>query len=230
MACLARSGLLRLYRPQPALPLVQSTLQVQQIHAQKQRPFSHSIQTPSPQHPNTQSAPTHTQTNEIETLITTHSLAHSLRQNPLYKESRSHLAIPPPSLRATHLVAGSLSGEGMVSVPPFVWTAKPTTSSSSSISGTPSSSSTSTSNNSTESEGRTSKSSVMTIFHLGPNVTGHPGYIHGGQLSIMFDEAFARCVSLSFGSGLGMTANLNVDFRRPALPGRLFVACGDGWG
>lgn len=47
--------------------------------------------------------------------------------------------------------------------------------------------------------------------------------MHGGLLSVMFDEAFARCVSTSFNSGLGMTANLNVDFRKPALPGRLYV-------
>ena len=39
----------------------------------------------------------------------------------------------------------------------------------------------------------------------------------------MFDEVFARCVSAAFPSGLGMTANLNVDFRKPALPDRLYV-------
>ena len=39
----------------------------------------------------------------------------------------------------------------------------------------------------------------------------------------MFDEAFARCVSSSFKSGLGMTANLSVDYRKPALPDRVFV-------
>lgn len=43
----------------------------------------------------------------------------------------------------------------------------------------------------------------------------------------MFDEAFARCVSTSFASGLGMTANLSVDFRKPALPGRVFVLCAE---
>lgn len=47
--------------------------------------------------------------------------------------------------------------------------------------------------------------------------------MHGGLLSVMFDEAFARCVSTSFSNGLGMTANLNVDFRKPALPERLYV-------
>ena len=47
--------------------------------------------------------------------------------------------------------------------------------------------------------------------------------MHGGLLTVMFDEAFARCVSASLTSGLGMTANLNVDFRKPGIPGRLFL-------
>lgn len=52
---------------------------------------------------------------------------------------------------------------------------------------------------------------------------GHPGYIHGGFLSVMFDEVFAHCVALAFPSGTGMTANLNVDFRKPAIPDRVYV-------
>lgn len=40
---------------------------------------------------------------------------------------------------------------------------------------------------------------------------------------MLFDEVFARCVSNSFRSGLGMTANLNVDYRKPAVPDRLYV-------
>lgn len=40
---------------------------------------------------------------------------------------------------------------------------------------------------------------------------------------MLFDEIFARCVSAAFPSGLGMTANLNVDFRKPALPDRMYI-------
>ena len=39
----------------------------------------------------------------------------------------------------------------------------------------------------------------------------------------MLDEVFSRCISASFPSGLGMTANLNIDYRKPALPDRLYV-------
>lgn len=42
-------------------------------------------------------------------------------------------------------------------------------------------------------------------------------------MSVLFDEVFARCISAAFPSGLGMTANLNVDFRKPALPDRMYV-------
>lgn len=40
---------------------------------------------------------------------------------------------------------------------------------------------------------------------------------------MMFDEVFAHTVAQSFRSGTGMTANLNVDFRKPALPERVYV-------
>lgn len=66
-------------------------------------------------------------------------------------------------------------------------------------------------------------SSVVSVFHIGRDLCGHPGFVHGGLLSVLFDEVFARCVSAAFPSGLGMTANLNVDFRKPALPDRLYV-------
>jgi acyl-coenzyme A thioesterase PaaI-like protein len=66
-------------------------------------------------------------------------------------------------------------------------------------------------------------SSVVSVFHIGQDLCGHPGFVHGGLLSVLFDEVFARCVSAAFPSGLGMTANLNVDFRKPALPDRMYV-------
>lgn len=76
----------------------------------------------------------------------------------------------------------------------------------------------------TESSGANARaSSVISIFHIGRDLCGHPGFVHGGLLSVLFDEVFARCVSAAFPSGLGMTANLNVDFRKPALPDRVYV-------
>lgn len=145
---------------------------------------------------------TKTPGSNVDDKITTLPLFQSLRKNPLYKESRPHLTIPH-STRRTHLVAGSLSGPEMISVAPYTFTSKPVT---------------------TTSGGNPAKrSTVYSIFYAGRHTCGHPGFVHGGLLSVMFDEAFARCVSTSFASGLGMTANLSVDYRKPALPGRVFV-------
>lgn len=66
-------------------------------------------------------------------------------------------------------------------------------------------------------------SSVVSVFHIGQDLCGHPGFVHGGLLTVLFDEVFARCASAVLPSGLGMTANLNVDFRKPALPDRMYV-------
>jgi acyl-coenzyme A thioesterase PaaI-like protein len=71
--------------------------------------------------------------------------------------------------------------------------------------------------------GNTRTGKVVSVFHIGRDLCGHPGFVHGGLLSVLFDEVFARCVSAAFPSGLGMTANLSVDFRKPALPDRVYV-------
>lgn len=160
--------------------------------------------------------PQQTTNTNIDTQITTLPLVHTLRQNPLYKESRPHLTIPLTT-RHTHLVAGSLSGPEMVSVAPYMFTSKPTTGSKTATEAV-------RDNSTGEAQVQAHpRSNVYSIFHVGTCLCGHPGYVHGGLLSVMFDEAFARCVSTSFRTGLGMTANLNVDFRQPALPGRVFV-------
>ena len=157
--------------------------------------------TPSPQ-------PQPPRNNHIDTLISNLPLVQSLRQNPSYKESRPHLTMTP-SLRQSHFVAGSLSGSGKVTIAPYMWISKPSKPSSTDTAGNPGSGS------------RTSK--VTSVFHLGAHLCGHPGFVHGGLLGVMLDEVFSRCISASFPSGLGMTANLNIDYRKPALPDRLYV-------
>ncbi|RDH36250.1 thioesterase family protein [Aspergillus welwitschiae] len=145
-----------------------------------------------------------------EHLITTHPLVQSLRSNPSYKESRPHLHMKP-SHRPNHFVAGTLSGANKVTVPPYMFTSivNPNR--------------TQKQNDEGKEVKEAPRARLISVFHIGPQLCGHPGYVHGGLLSVMFDEAFARCVSDSFKSGLGMTANLNVDFRKPALPERVYV-------
>ncbi|OOQ82265.1 thioesterase family protein [Penicillium brasilianum] len=142
-------------------------------------------------------------TTSLDAVISQLPLVQSLRQSrKAYKESRPHLAIPP-AIRQHHFVGGSLAGSGKLALAPYMWTSSQKTK--------------------TESGNAAHASSVISVFHIGRDLCGHPGFVHGGLLSVLFDEVFARCVSAAFPSGLGMTANLNVDFRKPALPDRLYV-------
>ncbi|CAG8219552.1 unnamed protein product [Penicillium salamii] len=138
----------------------------------------------------------------LDTLVSHIPLVQSLRDaHSTYKESRPHLAIPP-AIRQHHFVGGSLTGSGKLAFQPYMWL----------------------STGKTGSKTRSNRAStVVSVFHIGQDLCGHPGFVHGGLLSVMFDEVFARCVSAAFPSGLGMTANLNVDFRKPALPDRVYV-------
>ena len=143
----------------------------------------------------------------LDTIISAMPLVQSLRQSrKIYKESRPHLVIPR-AIRKHHLVGGSLTGPGKLALAPYMWTSSRKTKT----------------HTQTESGTTARASSVISVFHIGRDLCGHPGFVHGGLLSVLFDEVFARCVSAAFPSGLGMTANLNVDFRKPALPDRVYV-------
>ncbi|KAI2726321.1 hypothetical protein CBS147332_3208 [Penicillium roqueforti] len=145
----------------------------------------------------------HNERTGLDKLVSHVPLVQKLRgTQSTYKETRPHLAIPP-HLRQHHFVGGSLTGVGKLAFAPYMWL------------------STGKSGTGTDSADRAS--SVVSVFHIGQDVCGHPGFVHGGLLTVLFDEVFARCVSAAFPSGLGMTANLNVDFRKPALPDRMYV-------
>ncbi|KAL4971124.1 HotDog domain-containing protein [Aspergillus stella-maris] len=160
-------------------------------------PFQHNAHTQ--QKP--QSATTQSQNQQHQDTLEKHPLLQSLRTNKILKEIRPHLSMPS-HLASSHLVAGTLSGPTKLPSAPYMFLTKPI-----------------------QSEEATfpRKTSSTTLFTIGPDMCGHPGYIHGGLLSILFDEIFAHTVSQSFKSGTGMTANLNVDFRKPALPNRHYV-------
>jgi acyl-coenzyme A thioesterase PaaI-like protein len=139
----------------------------------------------------------------LETLVSQIPLVQSLRDtHSSYKETRPHLAMPPP-IRQHHLVGGNLTGPAKLAFAPYMWI--------------------STGQSSEKAKTGERTSSVVSVFHIGKDLCGHPGFVHGGLLTVLFDEVFARCVSAAFPSGLGMTANLNVDFRKPALPDRMYV-------
>ncbi|KAL3480175.1 HotDog domain-containing protein [Aspergillus californicus] len=66
-------------------------------------------------------------------------------------------------------------------------------------------------------------SSLVSIVYLGPNVSGHPGIVHGGLLATLLDEGMGRCAFQVLPNNIGVTANLNIDYRRPAMAKNYFV-------
>lgn len=58
--------------------------------------------------------------------------------------------------------------------------------------------------------------SLVSISYLGRDLCGHPGIVHGGFLATMLDEGLARCCFAALPNKVGMTANLNINYRAPA--------------
>lgn len=64
--------------------------------------------------------------------------------------------------------------------------------------------------------------SLVSISYLGPDLCGHPGVIHGGLLATLLDEGLARCCFPALPNKIGLTANLNINYRKPA-PAEAYV-------
>ncbi|KAL8931265.1 MAG: hypothetical protein Q9216_007242, partial [Gyalolechia sp. 2 TL-2023] len=56
---------------------------------------------------------------------------------------------------------------------------------------------------------------LIAISYLGGDLCGHVGIIHGGLLATMLDEGLARCCFAALPNRVGVTARLEVDYRRP---------------
>lgn len=65
--------------------------------------------------------------------------------------------------------------------------------------------------------------SMVSISYVGPDLCGHPGIIHGGFLATILDEGLARCCFAALPNKIGMTANLNINYRAPAPAGTYVV-------
>lgn len=59
--------------------------------------------------------------------------------------------------------------------------------------------------------------SLVSLMYLGADICGHPGIIHGGMLATLLDEGLARCCFGALPNKVGVTANLNIDYRAPAM-------------
>ncbi|KAJ5140154.1 hypothetical protein N7448_003562 [Penicillium atrosanguineum] len=59
--------------------------------------------------------------------------------------------------------------------------------------------------------------SMVSLMYLGSDMCGHIGIVHGGLLATLLDEGFARCCFPALPNKIGVTANLNIDYRAPAM-------------
>ncbi|KAI1364450.1 Adenylylsulfate kinase-domain-containing protein [Xylaria arbuscula] len=57
---------------------------------------------------------------------------------------------------------------------------------------------------------------IVAISYLGSELCGHPGIVHGGLLATMLDEGLARSCFAALPHKIGVTANLNINYRAPA--------------
>ncbi|KAG2732804.1 hypothetical protein G9P44_003794 [Scheffersomyces stipitis] len=55
----------------------------------------------------------------------------------------------------------------------------------------------------------------LTFFHLGGKLSGHSGIVHGGLLATLLDELTCRLAFQNFESKKGVTANLNINYKKP---------------
>lgn len=65
--------------------------------------------------------------------------------------------------------------------------------------------------------------SLVSILYLGSDLCGHQGIVHGGFLATLLDEGLARCCFAALPNKVGMTANLNINYRAPAHAESYFV-------
>ncbi|KAK3397697.1 Adenylylsulfate kinase-domain-containing protein [Sordaria brevicollis] len=61
------------------------------------------------------------------------------------------------------------------------------------------------------------------ISHVGTDLCGHMGVIHGGFLATMLDEGLARCCFPVLPFHVGMTAKLEINYKAPALADQYLV-------
>jgi 3'-phosphoadenosine 5'-phosphosulfate synthase len=65
--------------------------------------------------------------------------------------------------------------------------------------------------------------SAVSISYIGTDLCGHPGIVHGGFLATMLDEGMARCCFAVLPHKVGVTAKLDINYRKPAKAGTYVV-------
>ena len=64
---------------------------------------------------------------------------------------------------------------------------------------------------------------VVNVVWFGGAIAGWPGVTHGGISATIMDETLGRCAILQFPSKTGVTANLNLNYLKPAITNSFYV-------
>ncbi|CAH0000979.1 unnamed protein product [Clonostachys byssicola] len=64
---------------------------------------------------------------------------------------------------------------------------------------------------------------MVAVAYLGEDVCGHPGIVHGGLVATILDEGLARTCIKALPNQIAVTANLNINYRKPTPAGDFFV-------
>lgn len=65
--------------------------------------------------------------------------------------------------------------------------------------------------------------SLVSIAYIGKNMCGHPELVHGGLLATLLDEGLASCCFAALPHQIGVTAKLEINYRKPAQANSYFV-------
>jgi len=70
---------------------------------------------------------------------------------------------------------------------------------------------------------RKDESEAVIIVHIGRGLCGHDGIVHGGLLATLLDESLARVAIMNLPDKVGVTANLNLNYRAPTRADQFVV-------
>ncbi|KAI0040702.1 Thioesterase/thiol ester dehydrase-isomerase [Auriscalpium vulgare] len=70
---------------------------------------------------------------------------------------------------------------------------------------------------------RYDESECMILLHVGRGLCGHDGIVHGGLLATLLDESMGRTAILNLPDKIGVTANLNVNYKAPTRADQFIV-------
>ncbi|KAG2166760.1 hypothetical protein JADG_006499 [Aureobasidium aubasidani] len=136
--------------------------------------------------------PASAEAEEINKRIISNPLSESLRADPEWIESRPHMKIPE-NMRSHNLTAGTLQGDDKIASPPLTFA-----------------------------KTKAELPAIVQIAHLGEKLCGHPTIIHGGLLATLLDEGLARACFPALPNKVGVTASLNITYKKPC-PANSFV-------